>query len=94
MSLVGLRVPHLGVAIDLAPPVFPTGTRISQKLGKLDGPHLGPDALRPPEIGDTAFRADPGACERHQIAAGANQASELHDLRFKRGVHHGTNIAY
>ncbi len=83
VSGVWFGVSHLGVAVDLAPPVFPTGARISQKLGKLDGPHLGPDALGPPEIGDAAFRADPGAGEHHQISAGANQGSKLLDLRFE-----------
>jgi len=50
---------------------------------------LGPDALGTPEIRNAALGADPGAGESHQIAAGANQGSEIFDLVLQFRRQHG-----
>jgi len=92
MTLVRLGIPHLWVALDLAPPVLPAGLRIGLEFLKLDGAHLLPDTLRPTKIGDAAFGADARPAEGHQIAAGAYQSGEFLDLCFKIRVHSDITI--
>jgi len=93
VPLVRLGIAHPGVAFQLAPPVLPPGRRVGQELLQLDGAHLGPDALRTPEIGDPALRGDASAAEGHQVAAGADQAGEYFDLGFELSVHDDTTIS-
>jgi hypothetical protein len=84
---VWLRVPHLGVAVDLAPPVLPAGLGVGQELGQLDGTHALPDAPGAAEIRYAALGGDAGAGEDHQIAAGTHPSGELGDLSFKLHIH-------
>ena len=87
MSLVGLSLPHLRVALDLAPPVLPAGRGTPVELLQLDGAHLRPDALGSPQIRDSAFGGDAGAAEGHQLAAVPHQGGEL---GFELSVHPDT----
>jgi hypothetical protein len=87
VPLVGLGVAHSGVVLELAPPVFPPGSWVSQELGQLNGTHLLPDTLGTPEIPDTALRADPGAGEGDCAAAAPNPDGELCNVRRKLGFH-------
>jgi len=93
VSGIRLGIPHPGIAFNLSPPVFPSGCGIPEELLQLDGAHLGPDALRAPEIGDPALRGDASAAEGHQVAAGADQAGEYFDLGFELSVHDDTTIS-
>ena len=95
MTLVRLGIPQpppLGVAFDLTPPVLPAHLGIGQELVQFNGPHLGPDTLRTPEVGNAAFCGNAGAAEGDQVAAGTDQSGELFDLRFNLRVHGETTI--
>jgi len=69
------------------------GERVAQELGEVDGAHLRPDRLRPPEVGDAAFGGDAGAGEGHGVAALPEAGGELGDPGFELRVHADTTIA-
>ncbi|MEE9402324.1 MAG: hypothetical protein V3V47_03900 [Desulfobacteria bacterium] len=89
VALVGLGIPHLGIPLDLPALILPTGGRVGQELGQLDGPHLLPDPLRTAEIRDAALGGDPRPCEGHHVAAGTYQGSEIFDLVLQFRRQHG-----